>query len=151
METKPQNRAARTIVIHYCPQEVSGHFREQKSRRNPENKQTKRRICHNRDKKTHQFFSIFFSERAHKVNRLNFPHFFCKHFFPMQPYVASPSPTSHKLPMALLACVPQIPYRPLWRTLPSRRLQGFKMKPVAAPLTLSVRLKIHCFLALQLE
>jgi len=67
----------------------------------------------------------------------------------MQPYVVSP--TSHKLPMALLACVPQIPYRPLWRTLTSRRLQGFKVKPVAAPLTLTMRGKMHCFLTLQLK
>jgi len=53
--------------------------------------------------------------------------------------------------MAFLACVPQIPYRPTWRTLPSRRLQGFKMKPVAAPLALPMRGKMHCFLALQLK
>jgi len=67
----------------------------------------------------------------------------------MQHYVASP--TSHKLPMALLACVPQIPYRPTWCTLASWRLQGFKMKPIAAPLALPMRGKMHCFLALQLK
>ena len=69
--------------------------------------------------------------------------------FPMQPYVASP--TSHKLPMALLACVPQIPYRPTWRTLTSRRLQGPKMKPLTTPLALPMRGKMHCFLALQFK
>jgi len=68
----------------------------------------------------------------------------------MQPYVAS-SPTSHKLPMALLARVPQIPYRPTWCTLPSRRLQGFKVKPVATPLALPMRGKHNRLLALQLK
>ena len=68
----------------------------------------------------------------------------------MQPYVAS-SPTSHKLPMALLACISIIPYRPLWCALAGNRLKGFKMKPVATPPALPVWLKIHCLLALQLK
>tara|TARA_Y100000034_G_C6610629_1_gene265927 strand:+ start:255 stop:560 length:306 start_codon:yes stop_codon:yes gene_type:complete len=75
---------------------------------------------------------------------------FLQLFFPMQPYVA-PLPTSHKLPMALLACIPIIPYRPLRYALAGNRLKGFKMKPVAAPIALAMRLKIHCFLALQLK
>jgi len=68
----------------------------------------------------------------------------------MQPYVASSS-TSHKLPMALLACVPQIPYRPLGRTLARHGVKSLKMKPIAAPLTLSMWFKMHCLLALQLK
>jgi len=67
----------------------------------------------------------------------------------MQPYVASP--TSHKLPMALLACVPQIPYRPLWRTLSCHSVESLKVKPIAAPLALTMWLKMHCFVALQLK
>jgi len=68
----------------------------------------------------------------------------------MQPYVAA-LPTSHKLPMTLLACVAQIPYRPLRSTLARIRLQSLKVKPIAAPIALAMRSKMHRFVALQLK
>ena len=104
MEMICQNRASRTIVIHYCPYASESPF-----------------------------IAIFFAS-----------------IFPTQPYVAG-LPTSHKLPMTLLAGISIIPYRPLRSTLARIRLQSLKVKPIAAPIALAMRSKMHRFVALQLK
>ena len=68
----------------------------------------------------------------------------------MQPYVALPI-TSHKFPMAFLACIPIIPYRPLRLALAGGPMQRFKVKPLTAPPTLPMGGKIYCLFALQLK
>jgi hypothetical protein len=65
----------------------------------------------------------------------------------MQPYVALP-PISHEFPMAFLAGITIIPYKPLGLTLAGGHMQRFKMKPLTAPPTLSMGGKVCCFLTL---
>jgi len=53
--------------------------------------------------------------------------------------------------MTLLASIALIPYGPLGCALARHSVESLKVKPITTPPALAMRLKIHCFLALQLE